>query len=194
MNPRSTRTLFAAFALGAFISGCSKDAAIAAESAAPPAAQAAGPTQDPCALISAAQVGKVFAGAKSGKRDNSLDKYGITTCAWDTPTNTLVAQIFAAKGSAEDEVRSRASGVIDPLKRGAGDKFRYEAVAGIGDAATLVAEAGDPPQGIFNDVAVIAVRKGDRMAVLFSRSLIDGDRAATIAALQGLGKTAAGRL
>ena len=193
MNPRSTRSLFAAFVLGVFVSGCSKEAATAAENPAP-AAEAAGPTQDPCALVSDALVRKSFAGAKAGTRDHSLDKYDIATCTWDTPTNTLVAQIFTAKGSAEDEARSRALGVIDPVKQGAGDGFRYEAVAGVGDAATIVAEAGDPPKGIFNDVAVIAVRKGERMAVLFSRSLIDSDRAATVAALTALGKSAANRL
>lgn len=191
MTARSNRALIATLACGLWLGACSNENAAAAPAA---ATAVSGPTNDPCALTSDAEVRKLFAGAKAGKPDHSVDKYGILTCTWDTPTNMLVAQIFKAEGSAAQEVRSRADGVIDPVKSGAGSKFRYEAVAGVGDDASVLAEAGDPPNGIFNDIAVFGVRKGDRMAVLFAHSLIDGNRETTIKALTNLGKQAAARL
>jgi hypothetical protein len=153
-----------------------------------------GPTGDPCALVSDSSVRKAFADAKPGKRDHRLDKYEIATCMWETPTNGLALQLFKAAGSARDEVRSRASGVLDPVSKSAGDKFRYETVAGVGDEATVLAEAGDQANGIYNDIAVMGIRKGEKMLVLFSPQLIDGDRAATIKALEALGRNAAARM
>jgi hypothetical protein len=194
MCSRRTSALVTTLASGLVLAACSEDRTATAGDARPVSPPASGPTNDPCALTPDSDVRAVFADAKAGKRDHSLDKYDIATCTWDTPTNTFVVQIFKAAGSAHDEVRSRAAGVIDPVKRGAGDKFRYDAVAGVGDEATVLAEAGDPANGIFNDIAVFGVHKGDRMAVLFARSLIDGDRDATVKALEALGRKAVNRL
>ena len=194
MHSRFNRALIVALACCCGLAACSKENALAADAPMPANAETAGPTNDPCALVTDKEVRKVFAGAKAAKRDHSLDKYDIATCSWDTPTNTFVAQIFKAKGSADDEARSRTSGSVDPVNPGAGKNVRYESVAGVGDAATVVVERGDAAQGILSDVAVIAVRKGDRMAVLFSRSLIDDDRDATVKAMEALARSAAGRL
>jgi hypothetical protein len=196
MNPfnRALLTTFALWSLAA----CSRDDAVAADAGRPASASTTasttGPTEDPCALTTDSDVRRSFAGAKAGKRDHSLDKYDIATCTWDTPTNMVVVQIFTAKGTVEDELRSRASGAIDPVKPGAGKNIRYEKLAGVGEDTMVAAEQGDAAQGLFNDIAVLVTRRDDRMAVLFARSLIDGDRPATLKALQELGGKAAGRL
>ena len=197
MTARHHRALIATLAAVLWLTACSNDTAVAADakaSAATSAPESSGPTDDPCAFVSNAAVRKSFADAKAGKRDHRLDKYEIATCMWETPTNGLALQLFKAAGSARDEVRSRAAGVLDPVKKGVGDKFRYETVAGVGDEATVLAEAGDPENGIYNDIAVLGVRKGEKMLVLFAPQLIDGDRAATIKALEALGTQAASRL
>jgi hypothetical protein len=195
MTARIHRALIATLACGLWLTACSEnDANAAAGAKATSTPEVVGTPGDPCAILTNSEVRKAFADAKAGKRDHSLDKYEIATCGWDTPTNIVVAQLFKAEGSAEDEVRSRALGVIDPLKQHAGDKFRYEKVAGAGDESTVIAESGDQANGIFNDIAVIAVRKGEQMVVIFNHSLIDGDRDATLKALTALGKSAAARL
>jgi hypothetical protein len=158
------------------------------------AATAGGPTDDPCALVTDQEVRAAFADAKAGKRDHSLDQYQIATCKWDTPANTFVAQVFKAKGTVEDELRSRASGLIDPMKPGAGKGVRYEKLAGVGEETMITAEPGDAAAGLFNDIAVLVTKRGDRMAVLFAQSLVDADRAKTKAALEALGRSAAARL
>ncbi|MET0207563.1 MAG: hypothetical protein ABW220_00905, partial [Burkholderiaceae bacterium] len=196
MTARHHRALIATLAAALWLSACSNDTAVAADSkpgAAASAPEPSGPTGDPCAMVSDSGVRKAFADAKAGKRDHSLDKYDIATCTWDTPTNMVVLQLFKAAGSAHDEVRSRADGVIDPVKPGAGKNFRYETVASLGDEATVIAESGDQANGIFNDLAVLGIRKGEKMVVIFAHSLIDGDRAKTIQALEALGKKAASR-
>ena len=187
----------AAVLCGFWLCGCSQQAPESAKSAgsagtAAPAAQ--GPTDDPCALVSDGAVRKAFADAKPGVRDHHLDQYKILTCTWDTPTNTVAAQIFEAHGTVEDELRSRVSGSVDPLKPGAGAKIEYETIEGLGDESKMVAAKADPNEGILSDAALIGIRRDKRMVVFFSRSLIDGDRATTLKALESLGRAAAGRI
>jgi hypothetical protein len=193
MHPILRTAVLVALACGSGLAGCSRDNA-AAGSAVAGSAATHGPTNDPCTLVTDGEMGKAFAGARAGKRDHSLDKYGIATCTWESPANTIVAQIFAAKGSAADEVRGRMDGYIDPVKPGAGDQVRYVTIAGLGDEATASAVKADAAQGILSDGAVLGVRRGERMAVLFTHNLVDGDTAATIAALQEVGLSAAARL
>jgi hypothetical protein len=202
MNPRKFRALISMLACGLWLAACSKDTPSAADTAASISAVTASSDSDsavaepgdPCGLVTDSEVRKLYEGAKAGTRDHSLDKYGIAMCTRDTPTNVFVAQLYKSEGTPDEEVRTRALGVIDPVRQGAGSHFRYEAVAGIGDAATVLAEAGDPASGIYNDIALIAVSKGDQTVVLFSRTLIDGDREATVKALEALGRSAAARL
>ncbi|HEY6124939.1 MAG TPA: hypothetical protein VIV63_09815 [Steroidobacteraceae bacterium] len=189
MKTSPVRPVLTAVWCGICLAACSKP-----EAASSPTATTQGPTSDPCALTSDNEVRKVFADAKAGVRDHSLDKYDIATCTWDTPANTFVVQLFTAHGSAEDEVRSRISGSVDPVKPGAGANIRYDSLAGIGDSAVVAAEKADDQQGILADAAVLGIRRGERMVVLFSRSLIDGDRAATVKGLEALGRDAATRL
>jgi hypothetical protein len=57
-----------------------------------------------------------------------------------------------------------------------------------------VAVKADQAKGILADTAMLGIRKGDRMAVLFTRTLVDGDVAATAKALESLGRKAVSRL
>jgi hypothetical protein len=188
MNRRHPALILALVSVG-WLAACSRENTAAAETAA-----ASGPADDPCTIVTDKQVHQVLGQTKPGKRDHSVDQYGIATCKWETSTNTLVVQIFRAKGTVEDELRSRASGVIDPMKPGAGKNVRYEKVPHVGDETMIAAEKGDESQGLFSDIAALVSRRGDRMAVLFMASLVDGDRAATLKALEDLGGKAAARL
>lgn len=184
---RSALAVICACALAA----CSQRDATAVDASTP---ATAGPTDDPCALVPDGEVAKFFPGASSGERDHKLDQYGIATCTWDTTLSTFMAQIYTAKGSLAEEMRGRMLGSIDPLKPGAGAKVRYDAVSGLGDEAIVVVEKEDAQQGILGDVAVIGMRRGQRVVVLFNSRLIGGDRAATVAALRAVARGAAARL
>lgn len=180
---------------GCALAACSpQDAATAAAPAAPISADTAAPTDDPCALVTDTEVRKVLGDSAAGKRDHKLDKYGIATCTWDASHNTFVVQIFKAKGSVAEELRSRMSGSVDPLKPGAADRVKYETLAGVGDETMLVAEKANAEQGVLADTAVLVTRRGERMAVLFTNPLVKGDRAASMKALETLGRSAAPRL
>jgi hypothetical protein len=85
-------------------------------------------------------------------------------------------------------------GFLDPLQPGLRDKIQYDTVAGLADEAVTVAVKADQAQGILADAAMLGIRKGDRMVVLFTSTLIDGDVAATTRALEQLGRNAAARL
>lgn len=54
---------------------------------------------DPCDLITDAEVRNAFAQAAAGKRDHTLDKNGIMTCVWDTPTDRFVVQVYSDRKS-----------------------------------------------------------------------------------------------
>jgi hypothetical protein len=154
----------------------------------------AGPTDDPCAIVSKGEVRDVFPGAETGKRDHSTDQYGLASCTWELPTNTLAVQTFKSTNSAEEELRGRMLGFLDPLQPGLREKIQYDAIAGLGDEAVVTAVKADAAQGVLADSAMLGIRKGDRMTVLFTRTLVDGDVTATTKALEALGRSAAPRL
>ncbi len=153
-------------------------------------------TDDPCSLLTDAEVRKAFPGAAAGKREHGLDEHGIRTCLWDTPTDRFVVQTFAAKsGSVEDELRGRMLGSLDPLMVGAADQVRYETIEGIGDQTMLVVEKADPQRGILADTAVLVTQHRGRKAVLFTgSSLAGGDRASALEVLETLGRSTTERL
>lgn len=196
----SLRPLLIALLSG--LTACSKPDASSAEAmAATPASNAdtgfasvAAAGDDPCAIVSHGEVRAVFAGAESGKRNHSMDQYGMASCTWELPTNNLAAQIFKSTNSAGEEVRGRMLGFLDPLQPGLRGKIKYDTIAGLGDEAVAVAVKADQAAGILADTAMLGIRKGDRMVVLFTSTLVDGDPAASKAALQKLGNSAATRL
>ena len=153
-------------------------------------------TDDPCKLLTDAEVREAFPGTASGKREHGLDEHGIMTCLWDTPSDRFVVQTFkSGSGSVEEELRSRLAGSVDPLMAGAADRVRYETIAGVGDQTMLVVEKADPQHGILADTAVLVTQRAGRKAVLFSgRSLTSGDRASALKTLETLGRSVAKRL
>lgn len=181
---------------GVVLSACSKPAAEALATE-PPAAAASGASAqsgDPCSLVTDGEVRKSFAGAKSGERDHSLDQYGIASCKWEATASTLIVQIYGVKGTLENELRGRMLGSLDPLQPAARDKVRYDVIAALSDEAMVVVEKGDPPAGVLADVAVLGMRHEEKFAIIFNSTLVEGDRAATIKALETLARSAAPRL
>jgi hypothetical protein len=180
-------------ALGtATLSACAKPDASAQEvAAAIPQVSADG---DPCALVSKGEVRAAFPGAESGKRDHAQDQYDIATCTWALPANTLAIQTFQSTNSVSDELRGRMLGYLDPLQPALREKIQYDMVSGLGDEALVVAVKADPAQGILAETAMLGIRRGEHMAVLFTARLVDGDPQASKQALQALAKGAASRL
>lgn len=154
------------------------------------------PAGHPCQLLTDSEVRDVFPGAAAGARDGTLDKYGIATCRWDLPTDRFVVQMLkTGSGSVADELRSRASGSVDPMTQGAMERVRFETVAGVGDEAMAIVEKADASSGILSDMAVLVMQRGEHRAVLFTgTSLAGGGRAAALKSLEALGRSAAKRL
>lgn len=154
----------------------------------------AGPSHGPCAVVSQSEVREAFPGAKPGKRDESMDQYGIASCTWELPTNTLAVQTFTSTDTPRDELSGRMLGFLDPLQSDLREKIQYHTIAGLGDEAVAVAVKADQSQGILADTAMLGIRKGDRMAVLFTQTLVDGDVEKSKKVLEALGRKAASRL
>lgn len=172
---------------------CPFAALLAALIAAAPPASAA--NTDPCTLLTDREVRKVFANAKAGQLDRSKEKYGIVTCVWDHPGGTFFVQQSSHElGSWANESRGMIDGFIDPLRREARKAVRFEPLAGVGDRAMAVVERKDEARGILNDVAQLVVQVGPRQVRLFSSQLPQRERPDALAALQTLGRAAAGRL
>ena len=186
------RRAFAALAMaGSLIlaNGCHQSDAHAAGKAADELAPA-----DPCRLLTTADVGTVFAGAKAGVPERTREKYGITACQWDTPGGRLVLQLWEGEpNSTENEIRGLVTGVVDPLKPSAQQSIRYERV-NVGTPAMVVVERANAQAGILNDCALLVTQRGEQVVVLFSTGLAQRDRAAAIRALSSLAERAVGRL
>jgi len=189
----SIRSLLTALLSAAALAACSKPDASATEvAAAVPSVVAV--SDDPCAIVSKSEVREAFPGAESGKPNHSMDQYGMASCTWELPASTLAVQIFKSTNTAGEELRGRMLGVLDPLKPGLRDSIQYDTIAGLGDESVTAAVKADQAQGILADSAMLGIRKGDRMAVLFTSTLVDGDVAASRKALEALGRHAAARL
>jgi hypothetical protein len=187
------RSCIALMSVGVLAVGCSS--ANGNEAAPAPEAQAAAPAGHPCGLLTAADVQNVFPKAGPGKVESRLEQYGMFTCVWDHPGGTFTAQMQKdATAAPGDEIRSRASGFIDPTKPAARSNVRYETLAGVGDSAVAAVERADTQTGIVTSFALLVVRRGGRQVVFQSTQLADRDRGVALKALEELGKAAAGRL
>ena len=193
MNASLRSAVIAALMTAAALCACSKPDASASEVAAATPTVAA-VADDPCAIVSKTEVRAAFPGAESGKRNHTMDQYGMASCTWELPTSTLAVQIFKSTQTAGEELRGRMSGFLDPLQPGLREKVQYDSIAGLGDEAVTVAVKADQANGILADSAMLGIRRGERMAVLFTSTLIDGDAEGTKKALQALGRSAAPRL
>jgi hypothetical protein len=193
-------TWWATLMVGFCLTGCdqhdtAREDTSASHARSEAAAESTSGTDNPCALLTDSEVREVFGEAASGQRDHSVDHYGIRSCVWETHNDRFVVQTFTAEsGTAEDELRGRVQGGIDPTMAGAAQRVRYEPVAGIGDNAMMVAEAANAQYGIFTDMAILVTRRGDRGVVLFSGlAFAGGDRGKALTALEQLGRSAARR-
>jgi hypothetical protein len=154
-------------------------------------------TDGPCALLDLAEVKRALPDAARAERDTSLDKYDIATCMWhgSKSSRLLMLQTWDGQGStAEAELQSRLLGFRDPMRVVAGEKFQTEMLDGVGNAASVAVERADAQRGILANFALLVVRQGDRMILIEAQGLAVGDRAAAVAVLESLGRSAAGRV
>lgn len=152
------------------------------------------PPGDPCKLLTDAELSSVFQDIKPAKRDTSTDKYGIASCEWKHGGGRFVAQLMKGEDTIESELRTRAMGIIDPLKSSRSNPVRYVTVKGVGDAALAFVEPRDEKRGVLNGLAVLIAQRGDKQVVLFSGDLPLRERNAALKVLEDLGRAAVKRL
>jgi hypothetical protein len=154
------------------------------------------PTGDPCAIVSTADVQKVFPGVKGPERSKRLEEYGTTECAWKDASGRVVLAVQESYNdgvSSKEDVLGMAQGFADPIKGQALKNVRIEGFPSLGDAAAFV-ETADPKRGILGDGAFMEVRKGRHTVTIGSGELPSRDRAAALKALEDLGRVASKRL
>jgi hypothetical protein len=150
---------------------------------------------DPCALLTEAEVQRVFPGSKAGRLDRTLEKSGILRCRWDSPTGWLMI-IGGADGpdSPKDEAETWAYGLVDPVHGNVQRSVRFEFLPGIGDQAIAFVERRDQGRGILQDGAALVVRRGHRQVSVMAPDLARRERAEALRILGELGKALARRL
>jgi hypothetical protein len=152
-----------------------------------------GADDDPCRLLTMAEIGAEIPGVQPGARDRSREQYGIRACIWKTPRGLFSLQLWSADpGTLDDEIRGMSLGVLDPTIATDG-VLRFEKIEGIADAAEAIVEKQDGRRGILTDVATLMAQRGDRILELQSTDLAKADRDAALRALTALAKTAAAR-
>lgn len=190
--------------LVACTSGCSQhapgaDATASAQASAAvasaPAAASVGPSDNPCALLTDAEVRAVFPKAEAGKRNTDGLQYGLDRCAWETPTGQVGVEVSRIEaGALESELRGQLTGAVDPQIQGAAEQIRLQTIAGIGDNAIAVLEQADAQRGILTDIALIAIQRGRRMAVLVAHDASTRAPPPSLDSLEDLGRKLAQRL
>jgi len=173
--------------------GATGAAPVATPSAATAAVRPAG--DDPCRLLTDAEVRRSFPGARAGQPETSREKYGIRACVWQTERGSFALQRWTAKaGTVDNEIRGLSLGFVDPLNPAARQAVRFEPLSGIGEQAMAVVETRDDARGILTDVAMLVTQRGDQLIELHSQDLARGDRAAALQTLSALARSAASRL
>ena len=150
------------------------------------------PAADPCALLTDAEVRKVFPDAKAGERDRSTDEFGIASCVWKHPGGRFALQVQTSEpGTVKNEIEGLAGGATD---MGADRNLRYETLSDVGDQAMAVVERADEARGILQDIAVLIAQRGDLQVNLMSSDLASRERAEALQTLAKLGRAAVQRL
>ncbi len=165
----------------------------AATGSSPPAVKA--PTADPCAIVPAAEVKKVFpAAAAAPERSRRLEEYGITECVWKSANGQILLgvqeSIAQTPASAQEEALGMAQGIADPLKRDALRNVRIEKFAQLDLDNAAFVETSNPARGILGDGAFMALVKGPQVVTLGSPELPSRDRNDALKALERLGAAA----
>jgi hypothetical protein len=190
------------------LSACSRsgnDGAAIAAAPAPPAMSTAVPStssdvaMDPvdnaCALLADAEVRNVFPDAAAGKRNTESLQYGLDRCAWKTPTGQIGVEVSHVEAAAfEKELRAELQGAVDPRMQHAADQIVFHRVDGIGDHAIAVLEEANAQRGIYADIALLAIQRRHRMAVLMVHPASAGAPSPALESLQELGRRLAMRL
>lgn len=154
------------------------------------------PAGDPCAILSLADVQKIFPGVKRAERSKRLEEYGTTECGWKDASGGVVVVVqesYNDGASAKEDALGMAQGFTDPLKTQSLKNVRIESFPSLGDAAAFV-EAADPKRGILGDGAFMEIRKGRHIVSIGSADLPRRDRAVALEAFKDLGRVAAKRL
>lgn len=193
--PRGAPLLLLLSALAACQPKTGTDASLSANPVTPPTDEATVPMEGPCRLLTVGEVRAVLPQAGAGKRDESRSQYGIDACIWEDANGRFAVQTWQAKsGSVDNEIRGLTAGFIDPLNRAAQGNVRFEAVADVGEQAMAVVETQDAQRGILSDVAMLVTRRGDRIIVLMTDSVLARrERSESLGILQKLGHAAAQR-
>lgn len=183
--------------LSALLSGCGKQ-----EPAAPapepvstskavtgPAKEAVAPGS-PCDFLADAAVRRVLPQAAAGVRDSSDDQYGITRCVWSMGVGQLSLQMFdAGLGAVDNEMQSRAFGLVNPRVANSVNTVRFETIQDVGDKALAVVEKTDARRGIVSGNAILVTQRGNRVAILMFPELANGKREDALQRLEALGRS-----
>lgn len=152
------------------------------------------PAEDPCQLLTDAEVGQVFPGAKIGKRERNED-LGFVACTWNSPGGYIRVQIFNREPgiSIEEEIELYTAAFVGSFDPEALRAVRLETVNNVGDHALAAVERADAPR-IIQDAAVIVVQRGQRTIYISSAQLAKRERIPALKALEELARAAAKRL
>lgn len=156
------------------------------------------PPGDPCTIVSAADVKRVFPQSLGPTRSRRLETYGITECTWKGPKGEVllgVQESYAdSDTTAADEAAGMGTGFLDPLKPAMRKNLRIERFAGIAIDNAGFVERADPARGLLSDGAFLSLTKGRQVVTLMSANLARIDRAQALRQLEGLGRAASSRL
>jgi hypothetical protein len=206
--PAMTRNALTAILLAVCLSACSRSGQDSAATAAAPVSPAMpataqstsssismDPVDNACALLTDGEVRNVFPDAAAGKRNTESLQYGLDRCAWETPTGQIGVEVSKVEAASfEKELRAELQGAVDPRIQHAVDRISFHHVDGIGDHAIAVLEKADAQRGIYADIALLAIQRRHRMAVLMVHRPSVNAPSPTLESLQGLGRRLAVRL
>ncbi|HET7161828.1 MAG TPA: hypothetical protein VFI32_04075 [Rhodanobacteraceae bacterium] len=201
----ATRCAFVAILFAGCLSACSKSGGDTPAAASAPVSVAVqpsvaasaptGPVDNACNLLTDAEVRAVYPNATAGKRNTESLQYGLDRCAWNTPAGQIGVEVSKVEAAAfPKELRAELQGAVDPRVQGALDGIKFHAVDGIGDHAIAVLEKGDAKRGIYTDIALLAIQRGHRMAVLMVHERASDAPLPSLDTLQNLGRRLALRL
>jgi hypothetical protein len=182
--------------------GCAKhasgDAPSAGQGATAPA-EAAPSKDNACGLLTLAEIRRVLPEASRAVRNDNLASQGIAACSWygsgKAPVlDVSVWDVSGADDTPEENARTLAMGLADPLRAGAQEKVRIQKVAGVGEDAAAVVEKADDAQGILSTGALLSLQKNGRIATVASSDIAVNERSKALDQLATLGKAIAARL
>ncbi len=147
--------------------------------------------ENPCGLLTDAEVRKAVPAAGAGKVDRRNEKHGILYCRWEAPGHTFYVMVSRDAGTLEEEMQGFAEGFVDARQK---SPVRYEPLKGVKGRALAVVEKADAHRGMLTNASFAGVQVGKRVIILASNRLASQDRVVALAALADLAKAASNRL